>query len=87
MSEDFLGYIGWILRIFGYLIVARSLSSWFPDARHHPIVQLLYQITDPVMVPASRIIPRIGMIDISPMIVILILFTISSRLTGQSSGF
>jgi|TARA_B110000263_G_C15228385_1_gene473359 YggT family protein len=87
MSEDFLGYIGWLLRIFGYLIVARSLSSWFPDARHHPIVQLLYQITDPVMVPASRIIPRIGMIDISPMIVILILFTISSRLTGQSSGF
>jgi YggT family protein len=87
MSEDFIGYIGWLLRIFGYLIVARSLSSWFPDARHHPIVQLLYQITDPVMVPASRIIPRIGMIDISPMIVILILFTISSRLTGQSSGF
>jgi YggT family protein len=87
MSEDFLGYIGWLLRILGYLIVARSLSSWFPDARHHPIVQLLYQITDPVMVPASRIIPRIGMIDISPMIVILILFTISSRLTGQSSGF
>lgn len=87
MSEDFLGYIGWLLRIFGYLIVARSLSSWFPDARRHPIVQLLYQITDPVMVPASRIIPRIGMIDISPMIVILILFSISSRLTGQSSGF
>ena len=87
MSEDFIGYIGWLLRIFGYLIVARSLSSWFPDARHHPIVQLLYQITDPVMVPASRIIPRIGMIDISPMIVILILFTISSRLTCQSSGF
>ena len=87
MSEDFLGYIGWLLRIFGYLIVARSLSSWFPDARRHPIVQLLYLITDPVMVPASRIIPRIGMIDISPMIVILILFAISSRLTGQSSGF
>ena len=87
MSDDFLGFIGWILRIFGYLIVARSLSSWFPDARRHPIVQLLYQITDPVMVPASRIIPRIGMIDISPMIVILILFSISSRLTDQSSGF
>ena len=87
MSEEFLAYIGWLLRIFGYLIVARALTSWFPDARHHPIVQLLYQITDPEMVPASRIIPRIGMIDISPMIVILVLFTVSSQLTGQSSGF
>lgn len=87
MSEDFLAFIGWLLRIFGYLIVARALSSWFPDARRNPAVQLLYQITDPIMIPASRIIPRIGMIDISPMIVILLLFTISSALTGDSGGF
>ena len=87
MSEDFLAYIGWLLRIFGYLIVARALTSWFPEARRYPIVQLLYQITDPVMIPASRIIPRIGMIDISPMIVILLLFTISSALAGESRGF
>ncbi|MDG0865508.1 YggT family protein [Candidatus Lucifugimonas marina] len=80
MSDGFLAYIGWLMQIFGYLIVARALSSWFPDARHHPIVQLLYQVTDPVMIPASRIIPRIGMIDISPMIVILVLFTVSDAL-------
>jgi YggT family protein len=80
MSDGFLAYIGWLMQIFGYLIVARALSSWFPDARHHPIVQLLYQVTDPVMIPASRIIPRIGMIDLSPMIVILVLFTVSDAL-------
>ncbi len=76
MSNDFLAFIGWLLQIFGYLIVARALTSWFPDARRHPIVQLLYQVTDPVMIPASRLIPRIGMIDLSPMIVILVLFAI-----------
>lgn len=80
MSEGLLAYIGWLLQMFGYLIVARALSSWFPDARRHPIVQLLYQVTDPVMIPASRLIPRIGMIDISPMIVILVLFTVSDAL-------
>ncbi|MAE80446.1 MAG: hypothetical protein CL695_02550 [Chloroflexi bacterium] len=79
--------MGWLLRIYGYLIVARALTSWFPDARRHPIVQLLYQITDPIMVPASRFIPRIGMIDISPMIVILILFWISRQLTGATGDF
>ncbi|MDA1279314.1 MAG: YggT family protein [Chloroflexi bacterium] len=87
MSEDFLQFIGWLLRILGYLIVARALTSWFPDARRHPIVQLLYQITDPIMVPASRLIPRIGMIDISPMIVIILLFAISRQLTGDTGGF
>lgn len=80
MSGDFLGFIGWLLQIFGYLIVFRALSSWFPDARRHPIVQLLFQITDPIMMPASRLIPRIGMIDLSPMIVILLLFSISDAL-------
>jgi YggT family protein len=80
MSDGFLAYIGWLLQMFGYLIVARALSSWFPDARQHPIVQMLYQVTDPIMIPASRIIPRIGMIDISPMIVILVLFTVSDAL-------
>ena len=87
MSDAFLAYIGWLLQIFAYLIVVRALSSWVPDARRHPLVMLLYQITDPIMVPASRIIPRIGMIDISPMIVIIILFAISGRLTGGSGGF
>jgi YggT family protein len=80
MNDGMLAYMGWLLQIFGYLIVARALSSWFPDARRHPIVQLLFQLTDPVMIPASRIIPRIGMIDISPMIVILILFSVSDAL-------
>jgi YggT family protein len=82
MNDGLLGYIAWLLQIFGYLVVARALSSWFPTARYHPVVQLLYQITDPVMIPASRLIPRIGMIDISPMIVILILFTASDRLAN-----
>ena len=80
MSSDLPGFIGWLLQIFGYLVVARALSSWFPDARRHPIVQLLFQITDPIMIPASRLIPRIGMIDLSPMIVILLLFSISDAL-------
>ena len=87
MSNELLAYIGWLLRIYGYLIIARALTSWFPDARRHPIVQLLYQITDPIMIPASRFIPRIGMIDISPMIVILILFWISRQLIGDTGEF
>ena len=87
MSNELLAYIGGLLRIYGYLIIARALTSWFPDARRHPLVQLLYQITDPIIIPASRFIPRIGMIDISPMIVILILFWISRQLTGDTGEF
>ncbi len=84
MSDDLLVFIGWLLRIFGYLIVARALTSWFPNARRHPLVQMLYQVTDPVMIPASRLIPRIGMIDLSPMILVFGLLFISNALGARS---
>ncbi|MCH8115832.1 MAG: YggT family protein [Chloroflexi bacterium] len=82
MSGPALGFIGFILQIFAYLVIARALTSWFPNSRQYAIVQLLYQITDPVMIPLSRLIPRIGMIDLSPMILVFGLLFISSVLRG-----
>ena len=84
MSNSLLPFIGFILQIFAYLVIARALTTWFPNARHHPIVQLLYQITDPVMIPLSRLIPRIGMIDLSPMILVFGLLFISNALGARS---
>ncbi len=69
-----------ILRIYAYLIIIRAFSTWFPQFRNHEIVQTLYKITDPVMKPASKYIPPIGMIDISAMIVVIVLLTLSNAL-------
>jgi YggT family protein len=63
-----------------FAIIARSLSTWFPAARNNPIVQILYQITNPILIPISRIIPKAGMFDFSPMIAVLVLFFLSDRL-------
>ena len=84
MSNSLLPFIGDGLQIFAYIVIARSLTTWFPNARNHPIVQLLYQITDPVMIPLSRLIPRIGMIDLSPMILVFGLLFISNALGARS---
>ena len=80
MNGSALEFIGFILQIFAYLVIARALTTWFPNARRYAIVQLLYQITDPVMIPLSKIIPRIGMIDLSPMILVFGLLFISNVL-------
>ena len=68
------------LEIMMWLIIARSLTSWFPNARQNRIVELLYQVTDPILVPLGRLIPRIGMIDISPMVAILVLIALRAWL-------
>ena len=77
MTTDFLfDLIGFFLYIMVWLIIARSLVSWFPNARQNRLVELLYQITDPILVPLGRLIPRLGMIDISPMVAVLILIVL-----------
>ncbi len=69
MSEV-LGIIGTAMWLMAFAIIGRSLSTWFPAARNNPIVQILYQITDPIIIPLSRIIPRVGMFDFSPMVAV-----------------
>jgi YggT family protein len=59
-------------------ILARSLMSWFPGSQNTPVAQFLYQITEPILAPLRRIVPRIGMIDITPLVAILLLFFIQA---------
>ncbi len=78
--EQLLRLIGVAIYIFSWLIIARALLSWFPDARNHPAVDLLHQITDPVILPIQKIVPRIGMLDISPMIAFVVLQVVAGIL-------
>ena len=70
-------FVAFLAQLMSWLIIGRALLSWFPDARNHPAVELLHQITDPVIVPIQRLVPRMGMFDLSPMIAFVILQIIS----------
>ena len=72
--------IATMLQVVGFLLVARALLSWFPDLQRYQIVQLLYDITDPIIQPLRRIIPPIGFLDLSVMIAVIFLFTIAEAL-------
>ena len=50
-----------------FALLIRVLLSWIPHDRFHPIIQFLYQVTDPILRPFQNIIPswRLG-IDLSP---------------------
>jgi YggT family protein len=79
-TETVLPLIGLVLYILGWLVIARSLLSWFPNARGNALADIVYQITDPILLPLQRIVPRIGIIDISPMIATILLFVIAAAL-------
>jgi YggT family protein len=50
-----------------------ALISWFNLPPGNPIVNLLSDITEPILGPIRRIVPRIGMLDISVIVAILLL--------------
>jgi YggT family protein len=57
-------------------IIIRSLMSWFPVNRDNFLVNLLQTITEPILAPLRRIIPRLDAIDLSPMVAIILLYVI-----------
>jgi YggT family protein len=69
------------LTIYMWIIIGRAVISWVNADPYNPIVQFLYRATEPVMAPIRRWIPIGGMgIDISPIIIIFVIFFLQSFL-------
>ena len=62
-----------LLMTYFVLINARVLISWVASHSHHPLIPLVYQLTEPVLRPFSRLIPPIGGIDLSPLFALIAL--------------
>jgi YggT family protein len=63
-----------LLRIASLLFIARAILSWInigPDSPFRSIADLVYRATEPVLVPIRKVIPPIGGLDISIIVVIL----------------
>ena len=62
-----------LLNLYLLFIFARIILSWFPISPGTPIAtaaSFLYSITEPVLGPIRRVLPSIGMFDLSPIVVI-----------------
>jgi len=81
-----LALINLLLLFLQLAIFARIIVSWIAPrgGLNNPIVNVIYQITEPILGPLRRILPRVGMFDFSPMVAIIILVLIQSAL--GSSG-
>ncbi len=67
-----------VLRFLMFAIFARVIVSWIApqSGTNNPIVQVIYQITDPILMPFRRILPRIGMFDFTPMFAMITIVVI-----------
>lgn len=74
-------FVNILVTVLSYAIIIRALITWFPIAPDNPIVRVLDDVTEPIMAPLRRVVPRIGMIDITPIVALLVLQAIGYVLT------
>ncbi|MQC17890.1 MAG: YggT family protein [Chloroflexi bacterium] len=79
--------VGYLVQFLAFAIFARAIVSWFPIDKNGPVVQFLNAVTDPVLEPLRKVIPPIGMIDITPMLAMLMLFFVASALLNSAASF
>lgn len=60
-----------LLVLYLVLIIVGVILSWVGQGFRHPIVPLVYQLTEPVLAPIRRVLPTLGGFDLSPLVVII----------------
>jgi YggT family protein len=77
--------LGQLVQLYIIAIIGRIVLSYFPLQPGGVMAQVfsvLYTITEPVLGPARRIIPPLGMFDLSPIVVIFALQIVSGVIRG-----
>jgi YggT family protein len=69
-----LGFVYYFCRILAFVILIRVILSWFMLSRTNIFIMLLDDVSEPILSPLRRIIPRIGVFDITPIVAILVLY-------------
>lgn len=54
-------------------IILRAILSWLPIDPRNPLVAFLHDITEPILAPIRQVMPRLGMVDLSPLVAIILI--------------
>jgi YggT family protein len=83
---ELLGFISYLITLYVYIIIAGAVMSWLIAFNvinpYNQFVRSIWQglnaVTEPVLRPIRRRLPDLGGIDLSPLVLILILFFVQS---------
>ena len=92
ITWSFVGVIYFITNIYFYAILASIIMSFIMllsnNMRPHPLLQLIWQLTEPILAPVRKIIPPMGGLDFSPIFIFIAIQLIQNflRTTFGVSG-
>lgn len=81
-----LGVIGLLVNMYFFALLAMIILSWVAAGSRHPAIFLLYQLTEPVMAPVRKMLPAMGGMDFSPILVFILINIIQIALRHMAAG-
>lgn len=63
-----------LFTIYTFIVIIAAVISWVNPDPYNPIVRFLYKVTEPVLRPIRRLLPLRLPVDISPLILLLIIY-------------
>jgi YggT family protein len=86
-----LNYVAWVLlglfaiifKIYFFALLVSVVASWIAPASNHPALSLVYQLIEPICAPARKLLPPMGGIDFSIILVFVFINLIDSYLVIQ----
>ncbi len=79
--------LGLFIQVASYVllvaVIIRIIFSWTGFDPNNPIAQVIQEITEPILAPIRSVMPRLGMLDLSPMaasFLLIILANLGARL-------
>jgi YggT family protein len=81
-----LGVLGLLVNVYFFALLATIILSWIAPGSNNPAVYLLYQITEPVMAPFRKVLPAMGGMDFSPILVFILINVLQIALRHMAAG-
>ncbi|MFM1816503.1 MAG: hypothetical protein RLZ98_3198 [Pseudomonadota bacterium] len=83
---ELLGFISYLITLYTYVVIAAVVMSWLINFNvinaYNPFVRTLWQalvaVTEPLLRPIRRMMPDLGGVDISPIVLLLLCLFIQS---------
>jgi YggT family protein len=78
-----IGYLLYgLLAFYSLLIFIRIIFSWGTVSYGNPLMRFLINATDPLLVPLRRMVPPLGMFDLSPIVAFIIIWLFQQAIAG-----
>ena len=77
------GVLDLVLTLYLWIVIGRAIVSWVSPDPRNPIVRFLHNATEPVLFPVRRVLPYMGGVDLSPLVVIAVIYFLQIFLVGS----